>query len=69
MPTPAEQGGLFPSEGVPEGTRVINDRCLLRTRDGFRVVIGAGVVLSQYALDDRMAEAYAMVDLVEQGGG
>jgi len=67
MPTPAEQGGLFPSEGVPEGTRVINDRCLLRTRDGFRVVIGAGVVLSQYALDDRMAEAYAMVDLVEQG--
>ena len=67
MPAPAEQGGLFPSEGVPEDTRVINDRCLLRTRDGFRLVIGGGIVLAQYALGDRMAEAYAMVDLVEQG--
>ena len=27
----------------------------------------SGIVLAQYALGDRMAEAYAMVSLVEQG--
>lgn len=61
------QGELFECVGAPEGTHVINERCVLRTRDGFRVVIGAGVVLSHYAVGDRMAEAQAMVDLVEQG--
>jgi hypothetical protein len=30
-------------------------------------VIVSGIVLAQYAVDDRMAEAYAMVSLVEQG--
>jgi hypothetical protein len=49
-----------------ECTCAINDRCLVRTQDGRRVVIAAGVVLAQYALDDRMAESYAMVNLVEQ---
>jgi transposase len=46
---------------------VINDRCLVRTQHGHRVVIVAGIVLAQYAVDDRMAEAHAMVGLVEQG--
>ena len=49
-----------------ECTCAINDRCLVRTQDGHRVVLAAGVVLAQYALGDRMAELYAMVNLVEQ---
>jgi transposase len=58
---------LFPETWNPEGTRVINDRCLLRTEEGHRVVLVAGMVLAQYALADRMAEAHALVSLVEQG--
>ena len=63
----ARQGELFPTPTPPEGTVVINDRCLIRTQDGHRLVIVSGIVLSQYALDDHMAEAYAMVTLFEQG--
>jgi transposase len=47
--------------------QVINDRCLFRTQDGHRVVIVSGIILAQYAVGDRMAEAHAMVSLVEQG--
>jgi len=38
-----------------------------QTRDGRRVVSVSGIVLAQYAVGDRMSEAYAMVSLVEQG--
>jgi transposase len=58
---------LFPDARNPEHTRVINDRCLLKTQDGHRVVLVSGMVLAQYALADRMAEAHAVVGLVEQG--
>ena len=58
---------LFPEVCNPPNIQVINDRCLLRTQDGHRVVIVSGVVLAQYGLEDRMAEAHAMVSLVEQG--
>jgi predicted RecB family nuclease len=51
----------------PECTCAINDRCLVRTQDGHRVVIASGVVLAQYVLGDHMAESYAMVNLVDQG--
>lgn len=62
-----EQPDLFPGVGVPAGTTAINDRCLLRTAHDFRIVLVSGIVLLQYATDDRMAEAYAMVSLVQQG--
>jgi transposase len=58
---------LFPEVGVPPGVAVINERCLLRTQDGHRIVILSGVALAQYAVGDAMAEANAMVSLVEQG--
>ncbi len=58
---------LFPDVRNPENIQVINERCLLRTQHDHRVVIVSGIVLSQYALADRMAEAYALVSLVEQG--
>lgn len=62
-----EQAQLFSELVVPADTTVINDRCLIRTENGFRIVIVSAIVLLQYAVDDRMAEAYAMVSLVEQG--
>jgi len=61
------QQDLFPESVLPAGTTVINDRCLLRTEHDFRIVLVSGIVLLQYAADDRMAEAYAMVSLVQQG--
>jgi DNA-binding CsgD family transcriptional regulator len=58
---------LFPDTHNPEGLLLINERCLVRTQEGHRVVIVSGVVLAQYAVGDCMAEAYAMVSLLEQG--
>lgn len=61
------QRNLFPKSVEPEATIVVNDRCLIRTEHNYRVVIVSGIVLAQYPVGDRMAEAYAMVSLVEQG--
>lgn len=58
---------FFPEVRNPESMRVINNRCLIRTQDGYRVVMVSGIVLAHYATTDRMAQAYAMVSLVEQG--
>jgi len=67
MPDPNGQAELFPLPSAPDGLQVINDRCLLRTQDGHRVVIVSGIVLAQYAVGDRAAEAHARVHLVEAG--
>jgi len=58
---------LFPEVRNPEGTRVINGRCLILTRDDHRVVLVSGMPMAQYALGDRMSEAHAMVSLVDLG--
>ena len=58
---------LFPEARNPQGTVAINDRCVLRTQDGHCVLLVSGIVLAQYAVTDRMAQAHAMVSLVEQG--
>src|SRR6266542_2046677 len=61
-------GGVFTGKGAPpDGTVAVNARCLVRTQDGHRVVLVAGIVLCQYSVGGRMAEAHAMVSLVEQG--
>ena len=65
MPGPQQE--LFAGRGVPDGTVAVNERCLVRTQDGHRVVLVAGDRARQYAVGDRMAEAHAMVSLVEQG--
>ena len=62
----AKTDDLFPDLHNPEGTQFINGRCWIQTQDEHRVVLVSGIVLTQYALHDRMAEAYAMVNLVEQ---
>jgi transposase len=63
----AKTDDLFPEVRNPEGTQIINERCMIKTQEGHRVVLVSGIVLAQYALSDPMAEAYARVQLVEQG--
>jgi hypothetical protein len=58
---------LFPEVRNPESLCVINERCLLRSQDGHCVVLVSGITLAQYAVSDRMAQAHAMVSLLEQG--
>jgi len=64
---PSQRDDLFPEARNPEGTRVINARCMVRTQDRHRVVIVSGMILAQYAVSDAMSEAHAMVSLIEQG--
>lgn len=58
---------LFPDVRNPQDLRVINDRCLIQTQDGHRMVSVSGIVTAQYAVTDHMAETFAIVSLVEQG--
>src|SRR3981081_970620 len=62
-----EQTALFPRLSPPDAAVAINDRCVIRTREGHRLVVGCVVALAKYAVGDLMAEACAMVSLVEQG--
>lgn len=66
---PGQQEDLFPpAPPDPDGEAVlVNDRVTVRTSRGQRVVVVDGVVLHSYAAEDRAANAYAMVLLVEAG--
>jgi len=66
MPTSTAGPDLFPDPGPPEGTIVVDERCLIRTKEGQRIVVVAGIPLSHYPVGDQMAEAYAMVCLVDR---
>ena len=66
MPEPP-QPELFPPQSAPRDAVAVNARCLIRTRDGHRAVLVAGVPIAHYAVGDAMAETYAMVQLVAQG--
>jgi transposase len=48
-------------------TVVINARCSLRIEAGERVIVVAGLPVHHYRAEDAVAEAYAMVFLVEAG--
>ena len=54
-------------EGGDDGIVVINERCRIRTWDGYRVVTVSSLPLSCHAVGDRAGQAHAMVSLVEQG--
>jgi len=51
----------------PSDTVVINARCTLRTEQEQRVVVVGGLPVYHYCAADAVAEAYAMVMLVESG--
>jgi transposase len=46
---------------------VINGRCTLRVEGEWRVIVVAGLVVHSYSAEDAIAEAYAMVLLVDAG--
>jgi hypothetical protein len=51
----------------PSDTVVINSRCTLRVEGEQRVVVVAGLPVHHYSANDPVAEAYAMVFLVDSG--
>lgn len=57
----------LPTPKTSSNTVVINARCLLRVEDSQRVVIVGGLPVHHYQAEDVVAEAYAMVFLVESG--
>lgn len=67
MDSNAIQGELFSLPTPKAGTVVVNERVTLRTAEGYRVVCVDGLVLHHYRIGDRMAEAYTMVILIEEG--
>jgi transposase len=52
---------------APPNCVVINARCSLRVEDDQRVIVVAGLPVHHYRAEDAVAEAYAMVFLVESG--
>jgi transposase len=52
---------------APSNTVVINARCSLRGEEDQRVIVVAGLPVHHYRAEDAVAEAYAMVFLVESG--
>lgn len=63
----ARQGALFDDAPGDEQVVTVSARCVLRTRDGRRVAVVAGVPALHWEVGDRMAEAHAIVSLVDQG--
>lgn len=69
MSPPPKQADLLPFQDTspPTCTVAINTRCAFRTKEGQRIVLVLDVPIAHFAVGDRMAEAYAMVTLVDQG--
>src|SRR6266850_1670164 len=61
------QRELFVRPAPSSDTVVVNDRVCFQTEEKQRVVFVHGVIFSHYAIEDRAAEAYAMVLLFESG--
>ena len=62
----AQQALALPSPAA-SNTAVINARCSLRIEAGQRVIVVGGLPVHHYRAEDAVAEAYAMVFLVESG--
>ena len=62
---PPQQKELLSFPPPPGGTVYVNDRVSFRTERTQRVISVHGVVFAHYSVEDRAAEAYAMVTLWE----
>jgi len=62
-----EQLPLLHPTTPDSGTTIINMRCSLRSEDEQRVLVVSGSPLHHYSAQDAVAEAYAMVLLVDHG--
>lgn len=67
MESNTSQRELFPLPTPKAGTVIVNERVTFRTAENSRVVCVDGIILHHYRVGDRMAEAYVMVMLVDQG--
>ena len=67
MTLPDNYPELFPPASPTPGCIHVNQRCVLQTDNERCVVSVLGIIIAQYAVNDRMSEAHAMVNLVEQG--
>ena len=65
-PAPREEE-LFARPTPNPGTVFVNDRVSVQTEEDQRVIFVHGVAFSHYSMQDRTAEAYAMVTLFESG--
>ena len=61
------QKEFFARPTPPPGTVFVNDRVCVQTEEEQRVVFVHGIIFSHYPIEDRTAEAYAMVALFETG--
>jgi len=66
LPMSTQQALALPSP-APSNTVVINARCSVRIEGDQRVIVVAGLPVHHYRAEDAIAEAYAMVFLVESG--
>ncbi len=66
MADPASQGELL-FASIDAGVVAINARCQPRTAGGHCLATVAGMPIASYVVGDGVAEAYAMVTLVDQG--
>lgn len=62
---PPQQKELLSCPPPPSGTVYVNDRVSFRTEGTQRVISVHGVVFAHYSVEDRAAEAYAMITLWE----
>jgi len=62
---PPQQKELLSCPPLPSGTVYVNDRVSFRTEETQRVISVHGVVFAHYSVQDRAAEAYAMITLWE----
>src|SRR3989304_4113608 len=62
-----QQRELLPRPTPMPGTAFVNDRVCFRTEETHRVISVQGIVFAHYSIEDRAAEAYAMVTLFESG--
>jgi len=67
MKSAPQQRELFPRPTPMPGTAFVNDRVCFRTEGTQRVISVQGIVVAHYSIEDRAAEAYAMVMLFESG--
>jgi len=63
----AQQLALVAPPSQSSGVVFINPRCLIRAEGDQRVVVVAGLPVYHYSVDDAVAEAYAMVSVVDSG--
>ena len=66
-PRMSTQQALALPSPAPSNTIFINARCSLRTEADQRVIVIAGLPAHHYRAEDAVAEAYAMVFLVNSG--